>query len=50
MSSTLGFADFNNDGEIKNVYNESSKVKHNKTYKKRESNKKKLQVKKLKIS
>ena len=42
MSSTLGFADFNNDGEIKNVYNESSKVKHNKTYKKRESNKKKI--------
>ena len=42
MSSTLGFADFNNDGEIKNVYNESSKVKHNKTYKKRECNKKKI--------
>ena len=34
MSSTLGFSDFNNDEEIKNVYNESNKRKHKKTYKK----------------
>ena len=43
MSSTLGFSDFNNDEEIKNVYNESNKRKHKKTYKKRENiNKKKI--------
>ena len=39
MSSTLGFADFNNDEEIKDVYN---KKKHNKTYKKRDDDKKKI--------
>jgi hypothetical protein len=43
MSSTLGFADFNNDEATTDVY-ESKKVKHKKTYKKRakEDNKNKI--------
>jgi len=36
MSTSLGFSDFNNDKEIKDLYKSSNK-KHKKTYKKREN-------------
>jgi hypothetical protein len=42
MSSTLGFSDFNEDAEIKNVYKQPKKKQHNKTFKKRENLKKKI--------